>query len=273
MHARSLWRRLRRRPRGILFHGAWYCLGCLEQVLAATLRRPQGGTKPASGARRVPLGLLLLSRQQLTIEQLRAALEAQRASGRGRIGEWLQQLGFATEQQVTAALARQWSCPVLLPGSRLLAPDCPLRIPVTLLESCLMLPVAYVPATAALHIAFGEGIDYGVLYALEQMLGCRTEPCLAVPSALRQGLRGVAERRGESEMVFDRVADSAEFTRIVRSYALRVSAVEVRLACCGPHVWVRLLRGEGQGQPLDLLLRSPTEASAPDSWAKMPAAI
>ena len=30
-----------------------------------------------------------------------------------RIGEWLEELGFATEQQVTAALGLQWACPVL----------------------------------------------------------------------------------------------------------------------------------------------------------------
>jgi hypothetical protein len=271
VHARSWWRRLRGRPRGILFHGAWYCLdGCLESVLTTKLPSPHPRAAQPGGGCRVPLGLLLLSRQQLTIEQLRAALDTQRAAGRGRIGEWLQHLGFVTEQQVTAALARQWSCPVLRPGSRLLGPDCPLQIPVTLLESFVMLPVAYVPSTAALHIAFAERIDYGVLYALEQMLGCRTEPCLAVPSALRRGLRGFTERRGESEVVFDRVADAAEFTRIVRSYAVRIAAAEIRLAACGPHVWIRLLRGEGP--PLDLLLRSPMQASPGGAGTTTPAA-
>ena len=35
-------------------------------------------------------------------------------------------------------------------------------------------------------------------------------------------------------MVFDRVADDAEFSRIVRSYCVRLAASEIRLAVCGP---------------------------------------
>ena len=52
-------------------------------------------------------------------------------------------------------------------------------------------------ATATLHLAFGEGIDYGVLYAIEQMLGCRTESCLAFPSLFAKRLapwRTIASR-------------------------------------------------------------------------------
>ena len=48
-----------------------------------------------------------------------------------------------------------------------------------------MIPVDYVDSPATLHIAFGEGIDYGVLYAIEQMVGCHTESCMAVPSFVR----------------------------------------------------------------------------------------
>jgi len=222
------------------------------------LRSASAAPLHPAAPRRVPLGLLLLSREQLTIEQLRQALAAQRAAGRGRIGEWLQQLGFASEQQITAALARQCSCPVLRPDS-LSALDCPLQIPVTLLESFVMVPVAYIPSTGALHMAFGERIDYGVLNALERMLGCRTEACLAIPSLLRERLQSLSARRGEREIRFDRVADAAEFTRIVRSYCVLVAASEIRLASCGAHVWVRLLRPAVP--PLDLLLRSPGPVS------------
>ena len=42
-------------------------------------------------------------------------------------------------------------------------------------------------------------------------------------------------------MVFDSVADAAEFARIIRSYCVRVSASEIRMASCGAHVWARLV--------------------------------
>jgi hypothetical protein len=255
----SVWRRLRHTPPRILIHGLRYCAdGCLERALAEALPRTQSTPRRAADSHRIPLGLLLLSRQQLTAEQLRAALTAQRTAGHGKIGEWLQTLGFVSQQQVTAALARQWSCPVLRKDS---LPPTPLRgpqVPLALLESFFMIPVAYVEPTSTLHIAFGERIDYGVLYALEQMLQCHTEPCLAEPSLLRQRLQALPEHRGEREILFDRVSDMSEFFRIVQSYCLRVSALEIRLATCGRYVWVRLLCRAGR--IFDLLLCSPREA-------------
>jgi hypothetical protein len=283
-HHHGIWRRLRGKSRAILLQGSRYCVDeCLERALTDLLRRARSASKPAFAPHRIPLGLLLLSRQQLTAEQLHTALTAQRAAGHGRIGEWLQSLGFASEQQVTAALARQWSCPVLRassltshsltansstpnsvttnsakarsPASK--ASRVP-QIPVSLLESCVMIPVGYVEATATLHMAFGEGIDYSVLYAIEQMVGCRTEPCMAVPSFVRRNLQTLSRRRRESEVVFDCVTDTAEFARIVRSYCIRIAASEINLAACGPHLWLRLFRSSCP--PLDMLLRSPRDS-------------
>ena len=134
-----------------------------------------------------------------------------------------------------------------------------------------MIPLDYVAATATLHLAFGEGIDYSVLYAVEQMLGCHTEFCLAVPSLVRQRLEALAGPRAESEVVFDRVADEAESSRIICSYAIRLSASEIRLAACGPHLWVRLLRPSHP--PLDLLLRSLRDASSQKSLPPRSAAL
>jgi hypothetical protein len=261
IHARSLWRRLRS-PHGILLQGARYCLDrCLELALIDALLRIHPLPKRTAGGHRIPLGLLLLSRQLLTAEQLRQALAAQRAAGHGRIGDWLQELGFVSDAQITAALARQWACPVLQARSLALDPQggrIP-RLPVALLESFAMAPVDYVPATATLHIAFGEGIDYTVLYAIEQMLGCHTEPCLVLSSVLRRNLTHLLQRRPDGELVFDRVADNAELARIIRSYSVCAGATEIRLAACSSLLWVRLLRAPRH--PLDLLLRPPSQTS------------
>lgn len=280
-HRQDIWRRLRGKSRAILLQGSRYCIDeCLERALTDLLRHARSASKRVIAPHRIPLGLLLLSRQQLTAEQLRTALAAQRSAGRGRIGEWLQSLGFASEQQITAALARQWSCPVLRANSLTLhslaassaadsmktnskssKPSRAPRIPHTLLESFLMIPVDYVEAAATLHVAFGEGIDYSVLYAIEQMVGCHTEPCMAVPSFVRQHLQSLSRRRGESEVVFDCVTDALECTRIIRSYCVRVAASAMNLATCGPYLWVRLSRQSGA--PLDLLLRSSHETTGP----------
>lgn len=255
VHLHGAWRRLKFRMPGVGLAGKRYCMThCLERALAETLASTRSLTEAATLSHRIPLGLCLISRRQLTADQLQTALAAQRSAGRGPIGQWLQAFGFVTEQQVTAALARQWSCPVFRPSPFSLDTRRVPPIPISLLQTFLMIPVAYVEATATLHIAFGERIDYTVLYAIEQMLACHTEPCLAIPSFVHANLELLGRHRREDEVVFEHLPDRAEFARIIRSYCARLAATEVRVAFCGPHTWVRLSRHSHP--PLDLVLRS-----------------
>jgi len=261
---------MRRRPLGVRLHGVWYCMAeCLERAVAYRLQPPRSGQMRAPAAHRIPLGLILLSRQQLLPQQLRAALDAQRIAGTGKIGHWLQHMEFITEPQLTSALAQQWSCPVLRSSRAVLALHRVPEIPMLLLESLRMIPVHFVEATATLHLAFDEGIDYGVLYAVERMLGCRTEPCLVSSTLLQQSLLALIEHRGRSEVVFDRVSDTAEFVRVLRSYAQRLAASEVRMAPCGPYVWFRLQRPPGPA--VNLLFRIPPAAPLSPARTQSPA--
>lgn len=240
-----------------MFAGVRYCIDhCLEHALAVSLRRLLDRPLHAGTPHRVPLGLLLLSRQQITADQLQLALETQREHAHGRIGDWLQTMGFVSEPQVTAAVAHQWSCAVLRPGF-VPSPHGP-RLPGALLDRFLMLPVDYVEPISTLHLAFAERIDYSVMYAIEQMTGCHTEPCMALPSFIRQNLQAMASQRSDSELVFERVLDVGEASRIIRSYCARVSASEIRLAACAPYLWIRFLCRSRE--PVDLLLRSPEPA-------------
>jgi hypothetical protein len=257
--------------------GARYCrTECLELALTEVFGRARAVPhRAAVAAHRIPLGLLLLSRQQLTAAQLRTALAAQRAAGRGqnqsqsqsqnqnqnqkKIGAWLRELGFATEHQVTTALARQWSCPVLRSGAAPIAARRFPPIPVRLLESFQMMPVELVEATGTLLMAFSEGIDYTVLYAIEQMLGYRTEACLVCPSVLQKSLQALARHRAASDVVFDRVEDAGECAHIIGNYSAKVKAEEVRLARCGEHLWIRLERLRQEA--VTLVLRAPLASS------------
>jgi hypothetical protein len=261
-HTQSLRQRLGFMKPSVLLDSARYCIDeCLEKALTEAFRRAGSEPYEPQASHRVPLGLLLLSRQQLTLEQLQHALDVQRASGRGRIGYWLQSLGFANEQQITAALGRQWSCPVLRTESHLrIARHVP-QVPIALLERFRMIPVAYVESTSTLHFAFGERPDYSVLYAIEQMLGCHTEACIAPASFVRLSLEGFAIGRGEREAVFEGAFDADECARIVFSYCARITASEIRMAVCRPYIWVRLLQPVRPA--IDLWLRFPQTASQP----------
>src|SRR5579871_3221865 len=128
---------------------------------------------------RVPLGLLLVARGVIDHAAVRIALEAQRQHNHGRIGYWLQKLGFATEQEITRAVAQQWSCamyPLHASAGYIANAD---LIPFALLKSRKMLPVHFHRETKTLHVAFSDGVDYPALHAVEQMLDCQTVPCIA----------------------------------------------------------------------------------------------
>jgi hypothetical protein len=123
-----------------------------------------------------------------------------------------------------------------------------------------MIPVEFVKSTSTLLVAFCDGIDYTMLYAVEQMLRCHTQPCLVSPGALRSGLQALAHRHVASDVVFDRAQNGAECARIIGNYTAKVRAEEVQLASCGEYLWVRLERLHQEA--VSLILRAPTHRSS-----------
>lgn len=188
----------------------------------------------------------MLSRGALTNDQLWRALSEQKQAGFGRIGEWLARFGFAREADITAALALQWSCPLLrkLP---LVTDSC--GIPFYLLRGLRMLPIHFSWATSTVHVAFAE-IDYPALISLEQMLDVKTEACLTTQRELDFALDGLRESRQQREKVFRNLRGPEEIVAIVSSYAGKLHASEVRMVVCGGQYWIRILGGAA---PFDLI--------------------
>ncbi|MBZ5573069.1 MAG: hypothetical protein LAO09_14455 [Acidobacteriia bacterium] len=262
---RRLWRRVRWWNGAIRLHGFRYCAPqCFESAVRERLTRASTAGAPARSVHhRVPLGLLMLSRGQLTNRQLRSALDAQQESGRYRLGEWLEKLGFATENQVTTALGLQWACPVLTARANR-DPNCAHLLPHRLLEAYHMLPLQFVEATRTLYLAFCDGIDYRALHSIEQMLNCHTDACLVTRSTMEQALEQITRERRPGDYLFEGWRDVPEIARITCSYVLKLGAEDVRVVSCGGHVWVRLAVGKDSA---NLLFRRPAverEASGSD---------
>jgi hypothetical protein len=242
--SRRLWRRFRWRHGTIRLHDSVYCgPSCFESAARQQFARLRATVVPSSPVRhRIPLGLVMISRGQLTNQQLRSALTLQREKGYRRLGEWLENLGFATEQQVTAALAQQWACPVLTPKASCDS-TCSRLLPYHLLVTSRILPVQFVASTRTFHLAFGDGIDYCALYAIEQMLDCRTQACLATRSAVGRALQLIEHERRPGELLFEGWRDASEMARITCGYVLKLGAKAVRLVACGGLIWARLSTG------------------------------
>jgi hypothetical protein len=249
---RRLWRQSK--EQGVLLQGQWYCsLDCFESAVTGIfenlLKAPD---EPLRKVHRVPIGLLLLGRGLITGDQLKLALQSQRSSGGGRLGSWLMRLGMVSGIDVSTALAAQWGCALFPLESDTRYQQCSQMVPFALLESYKMLPVHYIETSRILFVAFSEDIDHTALYAIEQLLGGRTEPCAVTEAAMEESLEKVRNRSRPSQIVFEASRGAREIAGTVRDYAVKLGAERLALARPRRFLWVRLRAGDGDW---DLLFR------------------
>jgi hypothetical protein len=132
---------------------------------------------------RIPLGLAMLEQGWITGAQLRGALEAQKAAGGGRLGQWLVRQQGVSEQLVTRALGIQWSCPVL--GMELNDVEgLTALVPRLFVDAFGTLPLR-VAAGKILYLGFEARLDAVLALAVERMTGLRVESGLVQESLFR----------------------------------------------------------------------------------------
>lgn len=258
----SPWARFWPHRGGAFLQNVFYCRReCLETALLAQLARLFALPPSTPPGHRIPLGLLMVARGWLTYEQVAVALEAQQRAHTGQIGDWFEKLGFATAQQVTSALGLQWGCPVTFALEA--APPLPLSpIPLAILEALQMLPLQFVPATNTLYLAFGQRVDHAALYAVENLLECRTQPCVAGRQTVADELLRMRQRPRPRELDFGSTRDFAEIGRVSLSYMLKLGADEARLGRVADFIWLRL---RVRKSFTDLLFRTEHKLTAPAS--------
>jgi len=165
----------RRRP---IFEQEWGCSSkCIRALVRSAVRRETGDAVPGNrdeGHRhRVPLGLVLLAQGWISHPQLQTALDAQRANGQGRIGDWLTQSCGLEEERITRGLSVQWSCPVLSMGG-FSAASMALVMPKRLIEEFGLVPLR-VAGSSLLYLAFEERMNAAAALGVEQMSGLTVE--------------------------------------------------------------------------------------------------
>lgn len=253
--SKSFMQAISRRNTSIRLFDDWYCgPDCFEigarQKMAELLSLRN--TQEKAPAMRMPMGLLLLSRGVLTQEQIKVALDQQRQTG-GNFGEIVQERGFATQQQVTAAVAAQWACPVFSLGDRPLPAE--VHIPTCLLQLYEMLPVHFSEIGRRLMLGFVSRVQHHILYTVERMTSCTVTPCFISATEFRRHIQPLALATTENELVFDRNNSISEIAKLVRNYVNQTGAEDTRFGMCRDHLWVRIL---GRHE-MDLLFRMPND--------------
>ena len=216
---------------------------CLQGMVARALRRElAGAAQPVEPyAHRLPLGLLMLSRQWITREQLAGALARQRKAGEGRLGDWLVRTQGVSEQAVSSALAAQWGTPVLtldahhdIRVARLLP-----RLFIELFDA---VPLR-VAARRILYLAIHEGVDRCLNQALESMTGLRVEAGVLQPSAY-QALRQAALEDVATPARLFSCASLESLEDSISSFIAESGPVASRLVRMKHCIWLRTERLE-----------------------------
>ena len=247
-------RHLSSRKAGIRMRDSWYCssrcfTSATEQQISQLLQ-----LRTEQAAQRMPLGLNLISHGLLTVEQLKKATDEQKENG-GEIGALLVSQGAVSEKQVTAIRAAEWGCPVFAVPKHVTR--IAVSIPSALMRIYSMTPVHYVTTTNLLLVGFVHSIEYGLLYALEQITGYKTKPCFVTPSDFQiQMLHQENEQDGDApatEAKFRSVQTPAEIARLLCASSLEVEADEAFIERCREYVWARLKSGP---KAVDLLFKT-----------------
>ncbi len=227
------------RDEGLTAEGRWYCSAecCRDTVLHSVSTMLVASRRHQPALNRMPLGLLLVSQGKLREEQVREALEAQRANGTGMIGSWLRRAGAITPDELTRALGQQSNCPVLALERVVPLVD---RLPMHWCGRQRVLPVYWSAARNTLWLAFDSPVRYGVLRAVEQMMECRCDPCMVDEESLGRAMEEAQRRNRLEETVF-RTLPPAEIAAVTVSYAAQLQAREVRWVECAGEIWVRFI--------------------------------
>jgi hypothetical protein len=249
-------RQLSARKVGIRMHASWYCSShCFRAAAEKEVSRLlTSGTDHAAHAARMPLGLDLINHGLLTIEQLKKATDEQKEAG-GEIGELLVRQGSVSEKQLTAIRATEWGCAVFTVPKRAIRIG--INLPSTLMQIHSMIPVHYVAETNLLFVGFVHSIEYGLLYAIEQMTGCKTKPCFVTPSdfqiQMHQREKGQGADTSIREVKFESVQTAAEIASILCASGLEIEADEAVIERCKVYLWARLTNGP---RAVDMLFRA-----------------
>jgi hypothetical protein len=243
----SGWLKLWRSRRVPVFEGGWCCSpGCMRAQVESALSRELDTRSdlPQPHPHRIPLGLVLLEQGWIRRDQLRAALEAQKAAGAGRLGDWLVRRQMVTEEQITRALALQWSSPVL--GLEFHRPEAMTAVlPRLFADAFCALPLR-LAAGRILYLGFEDRPDPVLALAVERMTGLRVESGVVLSSHFRPAHERLLAARFPGSRLVETGAGQSLVDTLV-GVIERTRPADARLVRVHGCLWLRLWREPQRG--------------------------
>ena len=198
---------------------------------------------------RVPIASVMLSKGYVTDEELRDARAESRLNGES-LENVLVRLGLVDEWHLASARAIQWGYPVL--GRDRISQSVDTDLPLSLIKTFSAAPLHYSNSAKRMLMGFVYRVEHSLLHSLEQVTGCRAEPCFITPTELHYQIERLEAARESREVVMDDSMSAGDMANVIGGLALEIKAREARLARCRDHVWMRL---SGKRRMIDVLFR------------------
>jgi len=172
------------------------------------------------------LGEMLIERRLITPEELDQALTMQKERGADKIGKILVDLGFIAHREVLAALADQWSLPlVAIDGPPPVAPEIEKLTP-KFLRQFRCVPLAFEDST--LVLAMADPLDFETLTTVRQVTGLKVRTALAnEQDVLDQIDRHYGQQAKSSEIFGFEDADANEDLEHLRDMASEAPVIRL----------------------------------------------
>jgi len=236
----SGWLHLWRSRTAPVFEGGWSCTAdCTTAQVSRAVRREMDGRRTDSGGHRhrVPLGLVMLEQGWITSEQLRQALDSQKTSGEGRLGNWLIRQVGVPELLVTRALGLQWSCPVLALDYHDAEGLAPL-MPRLFVDAFGALPLR-VAAGRILYFGFEDRLDPVLALGVERMMGLHVETGLVRSSVFRSAHQRMLKATFPRTELLE-ASSEPTLARVLSKAIERAKPIESRLVRIHDCLWLRM---------------------------------
>jgi hypothetical protein len=239
-HNKLLMRAVPQSRVGIHVGGTWYCsVDCFVTASRESLAALCAGRSvEMPRTPRLSLGLAMLAKGLVTEAELRAATGRSQQTGE-ELESALLHLGLASEKQIAAGRAAQWGAPAL--GSEMAGHSVAADFPIALLDAHGAVPLHYSPQRKRLVLGFVHRVEHSLLQAIEQITGCRTEPCFVTAAEFEDQAGRVRTLPDYEEVVVDEPETPAHMARTLGFYAVQSKAEEARLVRCKTWIWGRLI--------------------------------
>jgi hypothetical protein len=246
---------------GINVGEQWYCspdcFAAAASMRIASLAPSNVLEMPHSP--RLPIGLVMLSKGNLTDAQLRFATSQSQLHGE-TLEAALLRLELTSERLLTAARAAQWGYPML--GKEHIGRVVESDIPSILLETCSVVPLHRSAAAKRVLLGFVERVDHRLLNAVEEVTGLRGEPCFITRTDFAEQMELLTAVPRFEQVAFEDTKTPVQMGRTLGGLAVEVGLREARFTHCRDYVWTRLA---GKRKTLDVLFRIEGSRNADNS--------